>query len=190
MPPPAGAEIVVDGHRLNRRVCHEPIDEVASDDPCPPDYEDAREPRHRLPSWPTDSHLVGFSLSFGWETRRCQITAHRPSVCGVMCSGYSGGTNTEASASRRVAPPSRPTMPNMDAPLSRASSSAATRLAETPRSRSPPPTEKTSSASLSESREPRSHSVKVVSQPSSFARAVSSLTLSVGAYASKPHSLR
>ena len=41
-----------------------------------------------------------------------------------------------------------------------------------------------------ERREVRSHASKLVSQPSSFVRAVSSATLSVGAYASKSQSLR
>ena len=46
--------------------------------------------------------------------------------------------------------------------------------------RLPPPTEKTRIASCEESREVRSHASKLVSHPSSFVRAVSSATLSVG----------
>jgi hypothetical protein len=49
------------------------------------------------------------------------------------------------------------------------------------RSASPPPTEKMSSASSGRSWETSSHDENVVSQPSSLVRAVSSLTLSVGA---------
>ncbi len=45
-------------------------------------------------------------------------------------------------------------------------------------------------ASREESREVRSHASRLVSHPSSFVRAVSSATLSVGAYASKSHSFR
>ena len=52
---------------------------------------------------------------------------------------------------------------------------------ETLCSREPPPTEKTRIASRDESRERSSHASKVVSQPSSLVRAVSSETLSVGA---------
>src|ERR1700682_2465684 len=119
-----------------------------------------------------DSHLVPWRWSAGCETRRCQTTAHNPSVCGVTRSWKSGGIRTEAFALWRVNPPSRPTMPKTAAPTSSASSMAATRLAETPLSRSPPPTEKTRSASSRDNREPRSHSLNVVSQPSSFTRAV------------------
>ena len=49
------------------------------------------------------------------------------------------------------------------------------------RSASPPPTEKTSTASSGPSRETSSQAENEVSQPSSLVRAVSSLTLSVGA---------
>ena len=69
-------------------------------------------------------------------------------------------------------------------------SRARTRFVDTPSSGSPPPTEKTKSASDLETCEPRSHSAKVVSQPSSLALAVSSATLSVGVYASNWHILR
>jgi len=71
-------------------------------------------------------------------------------------------------------------MPKIEAPTDFAVSSAATMLVETCFSRLPPPTEKTRTASLSLIRDPLSHSLKVVSQPSSLARAVSSETLSMG----------
>src|SRR5450432_2050364 len=58
------------------------------------------------------------------------------------------------------------------------------------RSASPPPTDKTSTASSAPSRDTSSQPESDVSQPSSFVRAVSSLTLSVGAYASMPQSFR
>src|SRR5258706_7817843 len=81
-------------------------------------------------------------------------------------------------------------MPKTFAPTSRASSSERTMLTLTFFSRLPPPTLKTRTPSPARSRETRSHSTKQVSHPSSFTRAVSSLTLSVGAYASNAHSLR
>ena len=64
----------------------------------------------------TDSHLVPVRCSAGWLTKRCQITAHSPSVWGVTRSENSGGMRTQALAARRVAPPSRPTMPKTGAP--------------------------------------------------------------------------
>src|SRR5262249_52564874 len=136
------------------------------------------------------SHLVGVRCRSGWLTSRCQTTAAIPSVWGVIRSAATVGMITHPSASCRVVPPSRPTMPKTRAPTSRACSRARTRLTLTLRSRLPPPTEKTSTPSPWRTREPRSHSTKEESQPSSLIRAVSSLTLSVGAYASKPQSLR
>jgi len=53
------------------------------------------EPR---PDQMTDSHLVSLRLSAGCETRRCQTTAARPSVCGVMRSACTVGMSTQASA--------------------------------------------------------------------------------------------
>ena len=120
-------------------------------------------------------------LRAGWLTRRCQTTAHSPSVWGVIRSGETVGITTQAAAAALVAPPSLPTMPNTAAPTSPASSSARTRLGDTFFSRLPPPTENTSTASRAPSRDTLSHSEKLVSQPSSLTRAVSSETLSVGA---------
>ena len=57
---------------------------------------------------------------------------------------------------------------------------ARTRFTDTFFSRLPPPTEKTSRPSRAPSRDTLSHSEKLVSQPSSLTRAVSSETLSVG----------
>ena len=96
----------------------------------------------------------------------------------------------QTSAACAVAPSSRPTTPKTRAPTSSASSIARTRFTETLCARFPPPTEKTRIASREDRREVRSQASKLVSQPSSFVRAVSSATLSVGAYASKAHSLR
>src|SRR5581483_6399983 len=75
-------------------------------------------------------------------------------------------------------------------PRDLASSSAAIRLGLTLRSASPPPTERTRIASLALARDVLSHSMNTVAQPSSLVRAVSSETLSVGAYVSMSHSLR
>ena len=58
---------------------------------------------------------------------------------------------------------------------------AATRFGETFFSRLPPPTERMNRQSLLFSLLVRSHSTKTLAQPSSFVRAVSSETLSVGA---------
>ena len=68
--------------------------------------------------------------------------------------------------------------------------SARTRFGLTFFSRSPPPTENTKTPSAARNRLPASHAANTVSHPSSLVRAVSSDTLSVGAYASKPASLR
>ena len=90
---------------------------------------------------------------------------------------------THASATLAVYPPSRPTTPKMWAPRSEASSKARTRFTDTWFSWLPPPTENTSTPSRRRRAEStRSHSTKVVSQPSSLVRAVNSDTLSVGAY--------
>ena len=80
-----------------------------------------------------------------------------------------------------VNPPSRPTMPKIEAPRSMPSSSARTRLVETFASRLPPPTENTRIPSCRGQIGNRAAiRQKVESQPSSFTRAVSSETLSVG----------
>ena len=87
-------------------------------------------------------------------------------------------------------PPSLPTTPPMKQPAVWAVSSALTMFPEMPRSRSPPPTEKTRRPSFAPRRDPSSQLLKEVSQPSSLIRAVNSDTLSTGVYASKPQSLR
>ena len=119
-------------------------------------------------------------LSAGWLTSRCQTTAHSPSVCGVIRSGdtvgiddarFGGGAGRAAVAADDAE--------HGAAPLG-ASSSARTRFAETFFSLSPPPTENTSTASRGPRRDTSSQAAKLVSQPSSFTRAVSSATLSVG----------
>ena len=95
-----------------------------------------------------DSHFVGFAFSFGCDTIRCQITAWNDSVWGVMLSGFTVGTSTQASATRAVYPPSRPTIPTTRAPTSFASCRAVTMLGLMFFSRLPPPTESTNTASF------------------------------------------
>ena len=108
-----------------------------------------------------------------------------------MWSGLTVGTITHAVGHlRRVA-----AVPADDADHGRAdfvarTASAVTRFGLTFFSRLPPPTESTRIRSSGFSRLTRSHSTKTVAQPSSLVRAVSSETLSVGAYASMPAILR
>src|SRR5271165_293972 len=72
------------------------------------------------------------------------------------------------------------------APTCFASCMAATRFGDTFFSRLPPPTERMKRQSRLLSLPVRSHSTNTLAHPSSFVRAVSSETLSVGAYASIP----
>src|SRR4030095_6248080 len=136
------------------------------------------------------SHFVSATLRAGCEIHKCHTTAWNASVCGVMFAGLTVGMTIATSATCAVYPPSRPTIPRMALPRSFASFSALTKFGLTFFSRLPPPTDKTKIASLSLSRLPLSHSVKTEGHPSSLVRAVSSETLSVGAYASIPASLR
>src|SRR5271166_3073429 len=177
MPLAPRREVVVHGELFGGLAGQQTVDEVAADETGAAHHTD---PPDRSLAHRNDSHRVAVRARAGCDTSRCHTTAHRPPVCGVMWSAYSGGITTQASASWAVVPPSRPTTPKIGVPRSRASRRAATRLVETPLAALPPPTEKTSSASRPESRDPLSHSAKVVSQPSSFVRAVSSDTLSVG----------
>src|SRR5690242_7899676 len=77
-----------------------------------------------------DSHLVAFTFKAGWLTKRCQTTAHSPSVWGVIRSGETVGMMTQASEASLVAPPSLPTMPNTGAFTCCAITSALTRLGD------------------------------------------------------------
>ena len=63
-----------------------------------------------------DSHFVAVRLIDGCETIRCQRTAWNASACGVTVAGLTTGTTTHASATADVKPPSRPTIPRIDAP--------------------------------------------------------------------------
>src|SRR6185503_14808594 len=161
----------------------EPRGERAADMPAGAQQYHARRPgAHR----PRLSHFIAAALSRGCDTRPCHTTAWKASAWAVTRSGLTVGMMTQASATFAVNPPSRPTIPATRAPTALACSSARTRLVLTLRSESTPPTEKTSTASRAERRLPLSQLANEVSQPSSLMRAVSSETLSVGAYASKP----
>ena len=185
MPHPTGREVVVDGHPFDVGAGEEAVDRVTADESGSADH-DVPDGRHRI-----DSHLAPFAASAGCDTRRCQITAASPSVCGVTRSANSGGMTTHASALGRR----EPAVPADDAVDGRR------------RSPTPPPPRRRGSPRCSArgsrhrprrsaarrpgpSRDPRSHALNTVSQPSSLILAVSSDTLSVGAYASNPHNLR
>jgi len=60
-----------------------------------------------------DSHFISAALSFGWDTSKCQRTAWNDSVCAVTVAGLTTGTSTQASETRAVNPPSRPTIPQI-----------------------------------------------------------------------------
>ena len=49
-----------------------------------------------------DSHLVALAFSLGCETSRCQITAWKASLWGVMVSGFTVGMMQQASATLAV----------------------------------------------------------------------------------------
>src|SRR5262249_14668152 len=178
-----GHEIVVERDFAGGRILQQLVGEVAADK--------SRTAHDEVPLFHfIDSHFVCFTLSAGRLTKKCHITAQSPSVCVVIRSEKSGGITTQASATRLVKPPSFPTTPTTVARLPFASSSARTRFAETFFSLSPPPTEKIRMQSFSPMRLPSSQPAKHPSQPSSLMRAVSSLTLSVGVYASNPQIFR
>ena len=95
----------------------------------------------------TDSHFVFVSLEPGWLTSRCQTTAAKPSVCGVIRSAETVGMTTHASADLLgVAAVAPDDAEDLRADLARELEER-TRFTQTFFSRLPPPTEKTSSAS-------------------------------------------
>src|ERR1700722_16056544 len=96
---------------------------------------------------PTDSHFVCFDPRSGWETKRCQITAWKASECGVPVSAFTTGTMTDASATCAGGPPSRPGIPMTFAPTALACRVAATKFGLMFLSTSPPPPDKTNTAS-------------------------------------------
>src|SRR6266702_931521 len=132
---------------------------------------------HRAPPAFRRYHFVAVCCSAGCDTRQCQTTAWKASVCGVTRLASTVGTTMTQSPTARVYPPSRPTTPNTFRPRCFASLRAATMFGLTFFSRLPPPTENTNTASLADARLVRSQAANTVSQPSSLVRAVSSDTL-------------
>src|ERR1700722_15712238 len=126
VPVASGGEVVEHGDAFDPLVSEQSIDEVTTDE-SPPAH-DAVAPRTRpglkRTGHPSASHFVALAARSGWLTRRCHTTAHNPSVCGVTLSGYVGGSTTHAFATVAVNPPSRPTMPKIEAPRPTASSRA------------------------------------------------------------------
>ncbi len=101
------------------------------------------------------------TCSAGWLTSRCQTTAQRPSVCGVMRSAARRrDDHARVGEPRRCAPPSRPTIPNTPAPtLAARASSARTRLRRDARARRRRRRPRTRAGRRRRARrEPRSHS--------------------------------
>ena len=148
--------------------------------PAPPTMKNAA--AHGSVIAATDSHLVACALQRGMADE--QVPDHGAQALGVRRDAVgeaSGGMTTQASATCAVKPPSRPTMPKTLAP-------ASPRQLEGPHqvTRDAPlgvaaADREDEQAVVGASREPCSHSAKMVSQPSSLIRAVSSETLSVGA---------
>ena len=124
--------------------------------------------------------MVGTRCSSGWLTSRCQTTAHIPSVCGVTRSAATVGMS-DAGVGHRPGGASIPADDAEDAgahlarELERAHQIHAHVLLAVP----PAHREHQHAVALAQAR-PASHSTKQESQPSSFTRAVSSHTLSVG----------
>ena len=102
VPCSAGAEVVIHGHQLRFRLREEPVDKGASDETRTAGYEHASGQGCHSGGEAVDSHLVGINCRAGCETRRCQTTAQRPSVCGVTRSANSGGITTQDEATLRV----------------------------------------------------------------------------------------
>ena len=107
----------------------------------------------------SDSHFGVDAWSAGWLTSRCQSTAHMPSVCAVTRSSALDRDDDALVRDLRACSRRRGRRRRRPSPRPRGRSRPPrTRLAEMPRSASPPPTEKTSTASpLAEARslEPR-----------------------------------
>jgi hypothetical protein len=75
---------------------------MATDEPSTPHDNDAAKRRDHRVGVAERSHLVDDRCKWGWETRRCQTTAHSPSVCGVTRCGWRGGIIMTSSATRAV----------------------------------------------------------------------------------------
>ena len=143
--------------------------------------EDGPSPLTSPPAASTDSHFPGAVTSAGCETSRCQTTAWNASTCGVRRSGGASDHDAGVGRAPRWRRPSRPTTPKTPAPdlareLDRADEVHRDVVLAGPAADG----EHEDRVARDEARV-RSHASKLVSQPSSFVRAVSSETLSVGA---------
>ena len=113
--------------------------------PAPPAMKEASRPGHR---YLMDSHFVAARCSSGWLTNKCQITAHSPSVCGVMRSGATVGMTTQLPRDLvRESAVRAPRCRTHERPRETAVSSARTMFTDTFFSTLPPPTENTRTAS-------------------------------------------
>src|SRR5262249_23283661 len=105
MPAAARRKIVEDDDPGGRGICEKTVDKVAPDE-AGPAYDGDGAARGRndnsFGGQGTDSHLVAARCRAGWLTRRCQSTAHSPSVWGVIRSSKRGGMITQASATLAV----------------------------------------------------------------------------------------
>ena len=129
-------------------------------------------------------------LEAGWLTRRCHTTAARPSVWGVMRSSTSGGMTTQAVGDLRGVATVAADDPEDRGAAFAARARERSRCWRTRSVRGRRRRRRTPGCRRRPDPRPLSHSENTVSQPSSLVRAVSSDTLSVGAYASKPQSFR
>src|ERR1019366_1761167 len=103
VPPTTRREIVVHPDSLNVLHAEQGVYEMAADESGAAHDDD---PTHRVAGRTIvrhhfiDSHLAVARDNDGCETRRCQSTAQRPSVCGVTCSSKRGGMTMHSSAWR------------------------------------------------------------------------------------------
>lgn len=80
VPCTAGREVVEQGDAADGRVGEQAVGKMASDEAGASDDDPPSARHRRAPVAVVDSHFVACRCSAGWLTRRCQITAHRPSV--------------------------------------------------------------------------------------------------------------
>ena len=91
-------EIVENDQRFDGSITQEAVDEMAAYESGATHDAEVRDVADPLGAHFIPSHLALWRARKGCVTRRCQTTAHRPSVCGVTRSGYSGGISTTVSA--------------------------------------------------------------------------------------------
>ena len=102
VPLAARREVVKERNCLGVRIAQQVVGEVAPDEPGTSNNAVSTLSYRRTICQRIDSHFVAEAFRTGWLTRRCQTTAHSPSVCGVMCSATKGGITTNASATLAV----------------------------------------------------------------------------------------